>query len=282
MRARRADCVPCLLRRAAPAAQEALDRGLEAVRLLHTTYQQQLQVRRGPCMPTVASAQQQHCSSRAALRPWLAAVPLRRFVIGAALTLNCTRWAPHAAAGPQEMRATRGDRADRSAVRFSVGQVGASCLWSACTLVLHPGACQVSPLLYSQVFLHKKYGYRGVIYGWDRSCQRDAEWLRAMNVVTVKGAGSGAGGEARAALPRPCRRRPDLLPWRQPTAARCCTTGPLLLQTNPDQPFFYCLPDETDAVRLFGGGERRRPATLGPALHGAGALRRSSSLVGRA
>ena len=24
---------------------------------------------------------------------------------------------------------------------------------------------------------------------------------------------------------------------------------------NPQQPFYYCLPDETDCVRLFGGGE---------------------------
>ena len=57
-----------------------------------------------------------------------------------------------------------------------------------------------------QVFIHKKYGYRAVAFGWDRECQRDEEWQRAMCV-----------GDAR-------------------------------------QPFYYCLPDETDCTKLFGGG----------------------------
>jgi hemimethylated DNA binding protein len=100
-------------------AQAALDRGLEALRLLNTSYAAQL----------------------------------------------------------AEMRAVRQERGDRSGVKFSVGQV----------------------------FIHKKFGYRGVVYGWDRECQRDADWLKAMNVQ------------------------------------------------NPQQPFFYVLPDETDTERLFGG-----------------------------
>jgi hemimethylated DNA binding protein len=57
-----------------------------------------------------------------------------------------------------------------------------------------------------QVVVHKKYGYRATIFGWDRECQRDEEWMRQMNVG------------------------------------------------NAHRPFYYCLPDETDSVRLFGGG----------------------------
>lgn len=52
------------------------------------------------------------------------------------------------------MRSTRAEKADRSGVGFHVGQV----------------------------FRHRKFGYRGVIYGWDRKCERDAEWVRAMGV----------------------------------------------------------------------------------------------------
>lgn len=100
-------------------AEEALDRGLEGVRLLHTTYHAQL----------------------------------------------------------QEMRDTRRDREDRQGVNFAVGQV----------------------------FQHKKFGYRGVVFGWDRRCERDEEWMRQMNI------------------------------------------------RQGDQPFYQCLPDETDCSRLFGG-----------------------------
>jgi hemimethylated DNA binding protein len=100
-------------------AAAALDRGLEAVRVLHTTYQQQLSA----------------------------------------------------------MREMRRDRGNKEGVKYAVGQV----------------------------FVHKKFGFRGVIYGWDRECARDEAWMKAMNVQ------------------------------------------------NPSQPFYYCLPDETDCVRLFGG-----------------------------
>lgn len=77
-------------------AAAALDRGLEAVRVLHTTYQQQLSA----------------------------------------------------------MRETRLDRFNKQGVKWAVGQV----------------------------FVHKKFGYRGVIYGWDRQCARDEAWMKAMNV----------------------------------------------------------------------------------------------------
>ncbi|KAL4443743.1 hypothetical protein ABPG75_011480 [Micractinium tetrahymenae] len=100
-------------------AHEALDRGLEGVRLLHTTYAEQLQA----------------------------------------------------------MRDTRRDRGDKTGVKFAVGQV----------------------------FQHKKFGYRGVVFGWDRSCERDAEWQRQMSI------------------------------------------------RDGSQPFYHCLPDEGDAIRLFGG-----------------------------
>lgn len=33
-----------------------------------------------------------------------------------------------------------------------------------------------------QVFRHRTYGYRGVIYGWDRSCERDLNWTEKFNV----------------------------------------------------------------------------------------------------
>jgi len=31
------------------------------------------------------------------------------------------------------------------------------------------------------VFIHRKFGYRGVIYGWDRRCMRDEIWINEMN-----------------------------------------------------------------------------------------------------
>ena len=55
------------------------------------------------------------------------------------------------------------------------------------------------------VFKHRKFGYRGIIYGFDGSCERDDEWMRQMNI------------------------------------------------SNRYQPFYYALPDESDAVRLLGG-----------------------------
>ena len=50
-------------------------------------------------------------------------------------------------------RRVRADRADRTGVEHRVGQV----------------------------FVHRKFGYRGVIYGWDRRCGRDAEWAAQMS-----------------------------------------------------------------------------------------------------
>lgn len=55
------------------------------------------------------------------------------------------------------------------------------------------------------VFKHRKFHYRGVIYGYDVRCERDAAWQSKMGV------------------------------------------------TNPDQPFYYVLPDSSDSIRLFGG-----------------------------
>jgi hemimethylated DNA binding protein len=54
----------------------------------------------------------------------------------------------------QEMRRLRADHANREGVAFGVGTV----------------------------FIHKKFGYKGVIYGWSRRCERDEEWARTMNV----------------------------------------------------------------------------------------------------
>jgi len=60
----------------------------------------------------------------------------------------------HYAAQALEMRETRADRQNREGVAFEVGDV----------------------------FVHKKFGYRAVIYGWDRKCERDDDWVQAMNV----------------------------------------------------------------------------------------------------
>ena len=33
-----------------------------------------------------------------------------------------------------------------------------------------------------QVFRHRKYGYRGVVYGWDRICARDVDWASKLGL----------------------------------------------------------------------------------------------------
>ncbi|KAK9841990.1 hypothetical protein WJX81_002951 [Elliptochloris bilobata] len=53
-------------------------------------------------------------------------------------------------------------------------------------------------------FVHRVRGFRAVVHGWDRKCERSAAWA-ASN------------------------------------------------QANPQQPFYYCLPDEDDCQRVFGG-----------------------------
>ena len=54
----------------------------------------------------------------------------------------------------QRMRDHRASRLDRARVQFSVGQI----------------------------FRHKVYGYRGVVYGWDPKCEREPQWAAAMKV----------------------------------------------------------------------------------------------------
>jgi hemimethylated DNA binding protein len=51
------------------------------------------------------------------------------------------------------MRALRREHADRDGVRFHLGTV----------------------------FRHAKFGYKGVVYGWDRVCDRDDDWVAAMH-----------------------------------------------------------------------------------------------------
>lgn len=34
-----------------------------------------------------------------------------------------------------------------------------------------------------QVFIHRKYGYKGIIYGFDSTCQRDDEWMNQMQIT---------------------------------------------------------------------------------------------------
>lgn len=125
------------------------------------------------------------------------------------------------------MRDTRRDRGDKTGVKFAVGQVfqhkkvgtvlgmarrtafgqaqlpGPGGWGSICTSSTAHAASPSCPRPPSPQF-----GYRGVVFGWDRSCERDAEWQRQMNI------------------------------------------------RDGSQPFYHCLPDEGDAIRLFGGGER--------------------------
>ena len=60
----------------------------------------------------------------------------------------------HYAAQALDMRATRADRMNRDGIAFQVGDV----------------------------FVHKKFGYRAVVYGWDRTCERDEDWVSSMGV----------------------------------------------------------------------------------------------------
>jgi hemimethylated DNA binding protein len=60
----------------------------------------------------------------------------------------------HYAAQALDMRKTRAERQNRDGIAFEVGDV----------------------------FVHKKFGYRAVIYGWDRTCERDDDWVQAMGV----------------------------------------------------------------------------------------------------
>ena len=60
----------------------------------------------------------------------------------------------HYAAQAADMKAIRAERLNREGIAFQVGQV----------------------------FVHKKFGYRGVVYGWDRKCERDPDWVAAMGV----------------------------------------------------------------------------------------------------
>lgn len=56
------------------------------------------------------------------------------------------------AALAHSMRITRASRTDRQGVDYKIGQV----------------------------IVHRWYGYRGVIYGWDRHCERDEDWIAQM------------------------------------------------------------------------------------------------------
>ncbi|GAB4821785.1 hypothetical protein N2152v2_008831 [Parachlorella kessleri] len=54
----------------------------------------------------------------------------------------------------QLMRETRADKANKAGVSFEVGTV----------------------------FMHKKFGYRGLVIGWDRQCTRDEDWVHEAGV----------------------------------------------------------------------------------------------------
>ena len=54
-----------------------------------------------------------------------------------------------------------------------------------CTPSLPPYAPQVAFDL-GQCLLHRRYSYRGVVVGFDRTCQQSEAWMRSMNVDTLK------------------------------------------------------------------------------------------------
>jgi hypothetical protein len=191
-------------------AQEALDRGLEAVRVLHTVYQGQLQA----------------------------------------------------------MRDMRRDRGDRTGVRFQVGQVfihkkvGSGLTTSVPLVPVCRRCCAGLPLLvpdssgcWCVAPLALQFGYRATIFGWDRECERDDEWQRDMNIQVLH------------------PRAPPVLRMHRACVGRRARCGvlnvnpavPHCLQ-NPKQPFYYALPDETDCVRLFGGGEQASAQALHQAV----------------
>ena len=39
-----------------------------------------------------------------------------------------------------------------------------------------------------QIIVHKRYSYRGVITGWDRTCEADEDWMEQMNVEALPSA----------------------------------------------------------------------------------------------
>ena len=39
-----------------------------------------------------------------------------------------------------------------------------------------------------QIISHKRYSYRGVITGWDRTCQASRAWIEQMNVEKLPSA----------------------------------------------------------------------------------------------
>ena len=49
------------------------------------------------------------------------------------------------------------------------GRRGRICSQSSCLPIL-------------QVFQHRKYGYKGVIYGWERTCEREQAWNDTVGV----------------------------------------------------------------------------------------------------
>lgn len=44
------------------------------------------------------------------------------------------------------------------------------------------------------IMMHKRYHYRGVIYGWDPICKASDEWIAQMNVDALSGRAQSSDG----------------------------------------------------------------------------------------
>ena len=75
----------------------------------------------------------------------------------------------------RHLQAARAEHLDADGVLFAVGGLLIACSWpSMCSAKMNLVACDVGT-----VFRHKQHGYKGVIYGWDRQCDRyvvDKSW----------------------------------------------------------------------------------------------------------
>jgi len=119
------------------------------------------------------------------------------------------------------------------------------------------------------VFRHKKHGYKGVIYAWDKQCDRYATCKCIFNQRQTALLTCNEQAHAFAIALLRVHQRYLLCKQLQSAYASvsasciqlstaCCWYRPPAwaheLQVKHDQPFYSVLPDEHDCVRLFQGG----------------------------
>lgn len=75
------------------------------------------------------------------------------------------------------------------------------------------------------VMVHKQYGYRGILYGWDASCSAGDEWIAQMHVDSLP-------GQPRNIVFEPMHEyQPDSAPRRH----ICCSATSFALLSRGDQ-----------------------------------------------